>query len=541
MLIELYCEVFREKKIEFHEGLNVVQGDSIATNSIGKSTFLMIIDFIFGGSSFLKHNTDVIEQLGDHDYKWVLKFDNELFNFRRFTNNPDQVFLCSNNFEIKDSWETKQYTEFLIKKYQLNETISSFRQVVGPYSRIWPKDNVTNISRPLNSVSQEKASVAIINLIKLFNKYQSIQNAEKEIKTNTDYVATINSAFSKEIIPKINAINYRENLQTITKLESEIQNIKFELSKSSLDVNTILSKEILELQKQKDSLISAKFIIENRLIRVIKNLENPTSKVAKSNLVAFKNFFPEANIPAIEEIEKFHYDISIALKNKLSNSRSNLEQNIKQLATEILDIDNKTENLLYGIKNKDTSKVIDRVLDLNERIEKTSLANHYYSSFTESRKKISEIKYSLNAERNLILESITSSINDKIKQIIDRVYTKDHKIPKISFTEKNYKYEIVQDTGTGTTYSNLIIFDLAILRITQLPIVIHDSILFKNIENHAISEFIKLYMLFEKQVFISIDEIEKYGTDSVKRLNQSTVLRLDDLNVLYIKDWRKVT
>lgn len=55
MLIEIYCEKFKtynnapRGRITFKEGLNVVEGDDFGSNSIGKSTFLMCIDFAFGG------------------------------------------------------------------------------------------------------------------------------------------------------------------------------------------------------------------------------------------------------------------------------------------------------------------------------------------------------------------------------------------------------------------------------------------------------------------------------------------------------------
>ena len=49
MLKRIRCDKFREKEIIFHPGLNAVIGDEIASNSIGKSTLLMIIDFVFGG------------------------------------------------------------------------------------------------------------------------------------------------------------------------------------------------------------------------------------------------------------------------------------------------------------------------------------------------------------------------------------------------------------------------------------------------------------------------------------------------------------
>ena len=63
MLKEIYCKEFKENvktrdKIFFHKGLNTIIGESAingkSENSVGKSTLLMIIDFVFGGEQFLK-------------------------------------------------------------------------------------------------------------------------------------------------------------------------------------------------------------------------------------------------------------------------------------------------------------------------------------------------------------------------------------------------------------------------------------------------------------------------------------------------------
>ena len=41
-------------RISLHAGLNTVMGSSNGSNSIGKSTFLMIIDFAFGGDDYVE-------------------------------------------------------------------------------------------------------------------------------------------------------------------------------------------------------------------------------------------------------------------------------------------------------------------------------------------------------------------------------------------------------------------------------------------------------------------------------------------------------
>lgn len=45
MLSEIYCDAFYQKKIIFNQGLSVVLGTNAGDNSIGKSTFLLIVDY----------------------------------------------------------------------------------------------------------------------------------------------------------------------------------------------------------------------------------------------------------------------------------------------------------------------------------------------------------------------------------------------------------------------------------------------------------------------------------------------------------------
>lgn len=62
MLYEIECDQFAETingqrvprgRIRFRPGLNTVLGDKQGENSIGKSTFLLAVDFCFGGGDYL--------------------------------------------------------------------------------------------------------------------------------------------------------------------------------------------------------------------------------------------------------------------------------------------------------------------------------------------------------------------------------------------------------------------------------------------------------------------------------------------------------
>lgn len=123
-------------------------------------------------------------------------------------------------------------------------------------------------------------------------------------------------------------------------------------------------------------------------------------------------------------------------------------------------------------------------------------------------------KEKLSLVKSEIIIEVCNIINNKIESFNQIVHKDGRRSPKIVLTEKNYSYGIEDNTGTGEAYTNLITFDLAILELTALPILIHDSMLFKNIENSSVENIIDIYNVFGKQIFISIDEIEKYSKET---------------------------
>ena len=62
MLKRVTCDKFKTQPSEFHKGLNVVLGSSGGSNAIGKSTFLLILDFVLGGDDYIKSAKDVFER-----------------------------------------------------------------------------------------------------------------------------------------------------------------------------------------------------------------------------------------------------------------------------------------------------------------------------------------------------------------------------------------------------------------------------------------------------------------------------------------------
>ena len=78
MLTEIKCDKFvNQPIIKFHNGLNCILGDDDGSNSIGKSTSLMIIDFVFGGDTYSK-NIDVRNNVGNHRIEFKFSFGNNI-------------------------------------------------------------------------------------------------------------------------------------------------------------------------------------------------------------------------------------------------------------------------------------------------------------------------------------------------------------------------------------------------------------------------------------------------------------------------------
>ncbi len=143
------------------------------------------------------------------------------------------------------------------------------------------------------------------------------------------------------------------------------------------------------------------------------------------------------------------------------------------------------------------------------------------------------------AEKIRILELIENIINDKNRRNVTEIYSEERRSPTLKIGQNSYTFDLVEDTGTGKAYSNLILLDLAFLETTDLPFLVHDSVLFKNIQNDAVAQLIELYESTGKQTFIAIDEIRKYGQVAENKLKNKKVVQLDNNDVLYIKDWRK--
>ncbi len=233
----------------------------------------------------------------------------------------------------------------------------------------------------------------------------------------------------------------------------------------------------------------------------------------------------------------FHSEISRILRSDLRESEKELSSTLKLITDELNKIDRKIAITLEDIENPNI--IVDRVYELSKAHSETSTEIRFFETETQVKYDLKDAKKELSKEKLRILNLIEDIINDKTRNYVNKIYSEKRRNPVLELGQNSYSFEAIEDTGTGKAYSNLILLDLVFFSTTELPFLIHDSLIFKNIENEAVANLIELYESFEKQSFIAIDEIKKYGDNAEKRLLHKKVISLSDNKVLYIKDWRK--
>lgn len=538
MLIEIQCNLFREKTISFHEGFNVVQGDDIGSNSIGKTTTLMIIDFVFGGDSFLKNNGDAIEILGNHNIKFAFKFSNKKYFFSRETNNSEYVNFCNSEYILISSIKIEEFKIFLKENYNLQDLqYLTFRDIIGLYSRIFGKNNY-DIKKPLN-ISKESDKNAIIRLIKLFNKYKSIELLDSSIKLLTNQKKSVTNASKYGFLPKtLNKSTYSKALKEIEIIEAEITQISKEIEVERCNLDAIASKDIIDLRSKIGELRLNKNIKNNELQYTKINLttQNKNIRTQLSHLV---EFFPNIDLDRLITIESFHNDISSILKEKLKEKQKNLEKDIKKIEEKISQLNQEINNIINKDEKNVSKYVIEKLIALALQKAKNQDLIQIYESKLQIDTDLNKDKNNLLILKKDIQLEINQQINNEIENLNQNIYKDGRKAPKLILEDNKYSFNVLHDTGTGKAFSSLLTFDLAIFLLTPQPILIHDSMLFKNIEDPVIEQLINIYRKQKKQTFISLDGMFRYNIKTQKILDKYKVLSLSSEKTLYKIQWNK--
>lgn len=568
MLYEIWCDRFRtggkdgqiRPPIRFHAGLNAVLGTQTRSNSIGKSTFLMIIDYVFGGIDYLDSDAHIF--VGEHEIYFTFRFGDTMHRFCRKTIEKDVVYLCENcswaeeearlerirlnEEKAKDApallehdlnpyvltdetLKVDEYCKFLFNEYRIESENISFRNIVGRYFRVYGRPNHDE-HQPLHNTPREKDSEAITALQRLFGETQQIKDLKANEKEKAEEKKAYKAAQKYHLVRHITTKKaLKQATEERDKLQEELNDLIRSKDREVEQADLSRSDEAAAINRKLAALRRNRSRLKSQLEALYINIDGHTA-VTRGDIRDLAFFFPDVNIVELQSIEDFHQRLRAVLESEMSEERAQLQSSIDNLDAEIRALEEQYRSL--GIPTRLPTPFLQNYSDLTMRINDL---NAQIDSFQKNKDVDDAHKAAaaaLKAAQEKELPRIAGEINAQMVRISDEILGPEREAPRLDLKDgKSYTFGTSTNRGTGNNYKNLIIYDLSILTKTDLPAFIHDSFLLTDIGDTPTGAIVKQYIKTEpsgKQVFIALDKTKSYGEETDKDLNDHQVLYLSE-------------
>lgn len=258
----------------------------------------------------------------------------------------------------------------------------------------------------------------------------------------------------------------------------------------------------------------------------------------EADLKSLADLFPETNFKKLMDIERFHNKIQKILEEEMLEAKVETEQAIKPLKKAVENLQKQIEEIKPSMAF--SQEFLYAYTQLDRKIHKLEDENDAFTTRNrlQSEKRLANDR--LKEHMKIILHELEVQIQEKLTEISDYVSEGIDNVPIIRINEADsYTFETPRNTGTGTNYKGMLFYDLSILRLTNLPAIAHDSLLFPYISDRNICRLLQLYSEeTSKQIFISFDHEDNYGKETKDLLEKHRVLKLDaEGDALFGKQW----
>lgn len=551
MLVEVRCDKFISngkvrEPIRFHAGLNAVLGDDNGSNSIGKSTFLMILDFVFGGSDYVKKCIDVQENVKEHTICFAFDFDGQMHYFSRNTVNYNNVVKCDSEYQPLPDVEPlslQAYGEFLCEQYGLSAEGITWRGAIARFIRVYKRDTLDE-ERPLRSSKDEKAADAIKGYMRLFDRYSSVEAQIKQAATAEDEKEAFRKS-TQEYNHVRAAKNDKEkaaNETRIAELEQQEQGLIADSDRGLLDLDSMTAQRLSELNEALINYRRQRALVQTQLNSVRRDMTGE-KRSFKRSFTDLERFFPNEEFHTLEEIEGFHQKLTKILEQEFTETERSLATTyallggeiaaIKEQITEIKNVPNVSQAILKEFAQITTE--LNNLRKANENYDELQRIKQVAADYAETRDAVIADE----------LHTIENAVNQEMGSITLEILGDVTHMPPVLRLEKlnKYTFNTPNDGGTGAQYRGLITFDLANMALAPVPFVVHDSVLLKNIERAVFSAIIRVYNdqgQKGKQVFMAYDTLDAYDKETRELVEQNAVLQLSPGgNELFGWAWNK--
>lgn len=550
MLVEVRCDKFISngkvrEPIRFHAGLNVVLGDDNGSNSIGKSTFLMILDFVFGGTDYIQKCVDVQENVKEHTICFAFDFGGQMYYFSRNTVDYNNVVKCNAEYQAlpEEPLSLQKYGEFLCEHYALLTEGITWRGAIARFIRVYKRDTLDE-ERPLRSSKDESATVAIQRYMRLFDRYSSVEAQIKQAAKAEDEKETFRKSTQEynHIRAAKNDKEKAANDTRIAELEQQEQSLIDDNNSGLLDLDSMTAQRLSELNEALINFRRQRALVQTQLNSVRRDMTGE-KRSFKRTFTDLERFFPNEEFHTLEEIEHFHQKLTKILEQEFAETERSLATTYALLSREIAAI----QEQITEIKNVPnvSQAILKEFAQITTELNNLRKANRNYDEL----QRLNQVAADYAATRDTIIADelliIKNTVNREMDSITLEILGDATHMPPVLKLEKlnKYTFKTPNDGGTGAQYRGLITFDLANMAVTPIPFVVHDSVLLKNIERAVFSSIIKVYHNQRqqgKQVFMAYDTLDAYDKETRELVEENAVLQLSPGgNELFGWAWNK--
>ena len=528
MLIEIESPDFKVKgkprgPIKLNSGLNVVKGVATKPNSIGKTLFLLALDACFGGQTYF-NRPDLKDHYPNHKLFFTFRFNGIDYRFCRAMENPDIVLELEADRSIKRSLKRSDFCFELAKSYGQNE--ESFRRIISRFSRIFSKGNYDQ-SDPLNPGHPEKQTKAFSDLEILFNKFDTVQEAKKYNDEKKAAQDAFDAARKNDVLfVKIpTEAEYKENIARLKDLEAKRKALVNSLDREISDDDLETANEIFEIKREITKFNRKIMAYKTRLNRLSNNVSE--SVISDStDLDELRTFFPNMIFRRIEEIQDFHRKISTLVNPRIEEEITVIENMILRAEESVKALENRCRQ--KGTTVNISAKFLNDFSEVEKQIAITKTQNSNYDKVKIIREEAKNASKNLKELEIGILRDIAEGINKRISYLNGLIDSATEKAPVLTIKgNTSYSFSSDDDKGMGTSYKNLILFDLSIFQLTWLPVLIHDSMIFNNLSEKRLNGIFQLLGKSEKQLFVAFDHFDGLAPETLGIIDNAAIIELD--------------
>lgn len=546
MLVEIRCDKFMDggevrPPIKFEKGLNTILGASRASNSIGKSTFLMIIDFVFGGKDYVTLNNDVERNVGIHEIQFTFQFGDKRYYFSRSTGDHTKVMECNEKYEPLKEITLDTYCNFLSLQYGMQNLGASFRELVSGFFRIYGRYNYDE-KHPLKAHQNDTMEAGIRRMLQLYGKYAPVGDLAALVEDAESKETTYKNAYKFQYIRGVTRKDdYDKNEARIAELQAKKEDLARGSTQDLLDMDSVQAARLADLKRQLANLRRQKTRMRSQLAAMKADMDIDESSF-KRDYSELLEFFPGADIKHIEEIDSFHRKLKSVLNSEYKDSQRKIEDAIELLDVQITVLErdvaevNATPHL--------TQALLDSYSGIDREMKNLRDANEYYVKKDELKTTREELQARLDSLIEELTAELQTDINIRLRELNDIVCSGRKTAPSITISNaKKYTFVTPNDIGTGSQTRGMFLFDLVTAEKTLLPAVVQDSMSVKQVEDPVMLKILELYRKSDKQFFVSIDKGESY-TDENKIpdvIKETVRLKLSPGHELFGRAWNEVT